>query len=138
MVGSNLVAFTVATLTLACVAISPAEAGQISRNSATIDQQGRGNAAGVYQGGQGNAASLNQIGRNNTGVIDQPGNNNTGCLVQAGRNLDGALVQSGDSGSLGVVQTNRAVRQFNPDRCFHRNESRGYLLRDAIRGSYRD
>ncbi len=138
---TSLIKSAAAAVALLCVATTPAFAGNQSRtssNSATVVQQGRGNAAGVYQGGQANAASLNQIGRDNTGVIDQPGNANTACLVQAGRGLDATVVQHGDYGSVGVVQTRRGVQQFNPDLCFQRNESRGYLLRNAVRGAYRD
>ena len=97
-------------------------------NAAEIFQRGGFNTGMVNQNGTGNTSSINQIGVNNDASITQTGNNNTACVVQVGRNLSTDVIQSGGQ-SVGVIQTNRNVREFPAELCALGTVGNRYIMR---------
>lgn len=97
-------------------------------NAAEIFQRGGFNTGMVNQHGSGNTGTIKQIGGNNDASITQTGNNNTACVVQIGRGLSTDVVQTGGQ-SVGVIQTNRNVRQFPAELCALGTVGNRYLQR---------
>lgn len=85
-------------------------------NAAEIFQRGGFNTGMISQNGAGNSSTIKQIGVNNDASITQTGSNNTACVVQVGRNLSTDVIQTGGQ-RVGVIQTNRNVREFPAELC---------------------
>jgi hypothetical protein len=97
-------------------------------NAAEIFQRGGFNTGMISQTGAGNTGTIKQIGVNNDASITQTGNNNSACVVQVGRNLSTDVIQTGGQ-SVGVIQTNRNVREFPAELCTLGTIGNRYLQR---------
>lgn len=106
-----------------------ASVGQTGKlNAAEIFQRGGFNTGMITQTGTGNTSTIKQIGVNNDASIAQTGNNNAACVVQVGRGLSTDVIQTGGQ-SVGVIQTNRNVREFPAELCTLGTIGNRYLMR---------